>query len=810
MTARLIKQKAGFGTAPVFLTAISTILGAVMFLRFGYVVGNVGFAGAVAIILIGHVVTISTAMSLAEIATNQKVEGGGEYFIISRSFGLEIGGAIGIALFLSQAISVAFYVIAFGEAFSPVLNFFTEQYGWVAIDKRLITLPATLLLALLIIRKGADVGMKVLYVVVGTLFVSLVMFFLGRPETAGSGGFEALVRHIDNPDSFFLVFAICFPAFTGMTAGVGLSGDLKNPKKSIPIGTLAATLTGMVVYIALSYKLAVSASPLALDDDQLIMSRIALWGPIIPIGLAAATISSALGSALVAPRTLQALAQDRILPSTPMNSFLSKGKGETNEPVNASLLVFAIAIVFVAMGNVNFVAQIISMFFMVTYGSLCTISFLEHFAADPSYRPAFRSRWYISLLGALMCFWLMFQMSAPYAILSLVVMAVLYLTIARFNLERGGLARLFKGAIFQISRQLQVFLQKSARQVEDAVESWRPAVVCMSTSSFQRLDALELMRWISHRFGFGTYIHFIKGYVSRSTLEESREVHQRLVHLADVSGSNIYMDTLINPSYTQAVALVAQLPGISGKENNLILFDFDKDAPDQLDAIVENYKLVASADFDVCILGSSERGFGYCREIHIWVTPTDYDNAGLMILMGYIILGHPNWKHGQMKLFAIFPEDEIEEQKEKMLSLIRSGRLPISAKNVELIVRKPGAKRRSIIHERSKDADLTIMGFVGQQIRHEKADFFKGYENIHNVLFVNSTHEIELYDEEEDQEASLAEAAAEEKKKEKLRKKNGDHPAEPGEDEDPEETIKVTEADNQEEPDDPGSSGGTA
>jgi amino acid transporter len=782
MTARLIKQKAGFGTAPVFLTAISTILGAVMFLRFGYVVGNVGFAGAVAIVLIGHVVTISTAMSLAEIATNQKVEGGGEYFIISRSFGLEIGGAIGIALFLSQAISVAFYVIAFGEAFSPVFDFFTDQYGWAAIDKRLVTLPAMLLLALLIIRKGADVGMKVLYVVVGTLFLSLLMFFLGRPDSEIAGGFDALMNRIDNPDSFFLVFAICFPAFTGMTAGVGLSGDLKNPKNA----------------------------PEALDADQLIMSRIALWGPIIPIGLAAATISSALGSALVAPRTLQALAQDRILPSTPMNGFLSQGKGETNEPVNASLLVFGIAIVFVAVGNVNFVAQIISMFFMVTYGSLCTISFLEHFAADPSYRPAFRSRWYISLLGALMCFWLMFQMSAPYAILSLVVMAALYLTIARFNPDRGGLARLFKGAIFQISRQMQVFLQKSSRQAAGDEDSWRPAVVCMSTSSFNRLDALELMRWVSHRFGFGTYIHFIKGYMSRSTLQESREVHSRLVRLADVSGSNIYMDTLINPSYTQAVSLVAQLPGISGKENNLILFDFDKDAPDQLDAIVANYQLVASADFDVCILGTSERGFGYCQEIHIWVTPTDFDNAGLMILLGYIILGHPSWKNGQMKLFAIFPEDEIKEQKEKMLSLIRSGRLPISAKNVELIIRKPGAKRRSIIHERSKDADLTIIGFVGQQIRHEKADFFKGYDSIHNVLFVNSTQEIELYDEQEDQEASLAEAAAEEKKKEKLRKKQGEQPEEPDESEDPEETIKVTEADNQEEPDDPGSSGGAA
>jgi hypothetical protein len=120
MSTTLSTVKANFGTLPVFLTAISTILGAVMFLRFGFAVGSVGFIGALSIILIGHVVTISTAMALAEIATNQKVEGGGEYFIISRSFGINIGAAIGIALYLSQAISVAFYVIAFGEAFDII------------------------------------------------------------------------------------------------------------------------------------------------------------------------------------------------------------------------------------------------------------------------------------------------------------------------------------------------------------------------------------------------------------------------------------------------------------------------------------------------------------------------------------------------------------------------------------------------------------------------------------------------------------------------------------------------------------------
>lgn len=795
MVEQLVRPRLGFGTAPVFLTAISTILGAILFLRFGYAVANAGFIGTVGIILLGHVVTIATAMALAEIATNQRVEGGGEYFIISRSFGLEIGGAIGIALFLSQAISVAFYVIAFGEALTPLVDMLHADYGFTIPDKRVITLSLTFLLGLVVVGKGANMGVRLLYVVVGILGVSLLLFFLGNPLHSSEPieGYRVFSDTVQDPDAFFLVFAICFPGFTGMTAGVGLSGDLKNPRQSIPVGTMAATLVGMVVYIAVAYKLAVSASPQELDADQLIMSRIALWGPIIPIGLAAATISSALGSSLVAPRTLQAVAADELLPSNRLNRVLAKGNPETNDPTHAAIVVFAIAAAFVAVGSVDFVARIISMVFMLSYGSLCTISFLEHFAAEPSYRPSFRSRWYVSLIGALMCVWLMFKMSAPYAILALLVMGLLYLVIARANPERGGLARLFTGAMFQLGRQLQVFLQRSAREGADQSEGWRPAVVCMSTASFERLAAIDLLRWISYRFGSATYIHLIESHVSRATLEESRVALERLVRLSDVAHSNIYMDTLIDPSYGDALGVVVQLPGLSGMANNLILFEFDKQAPEDLDVFVSQYRMLTAADLDICVLASSERNFGYRNEIHIWITPSDFENAPLMILLSYILLGHPDWDGAEIKLFAVFPEEEIEEEKEKMLSLVRSGRLPISAKNIELIIRRPGIKLQSLIQERSQDADLTMVGFVGEEVRRRKTEAFAS-AGLGNVLFVSSTHEIELYDGEEDHEAAERESAAEEQDSSRSRAAPAEVETSPDETEEVEDAIKVTDS----------------
>ena len=782
-----------FGTAPVFFTAISTILGAVMFLRFGYAVGNVGMAGTIAIILLGHAVTIPTAMAIAEIATNQKVEGGGEYYIISRSFGLVIGSSIGIALYFSQAISVAFYIIAFSEAFSSLFAWLIASYDmhptviWLLEKKQTVSIPALFALTAIVLIKGADLGVKALYVVVFTLFVSLIAFFAGNTDYAQTyeldifqtvASDQGITTIADNDtltadtlllpspdssvtvqqatetlppvenngntaDSFFIVFAIIFPAFTGMTAGVGLSGDLENPRRSIPLGTLAGTLCGMVIYMFIAWKLTVSASPADLaNTDHLVMAKIALGGWwIIPLGLAAATISSALGSIMVAPRTLQAMARDKILPSPNINTWLSKGKGKNDEPFNATVITIAIAFSFVMMGGLDAVARIISMFFMVTYGSLCLISFLQHFAADPSYRPTFKSKWFLSLFGAIACFGLMFFMDAGYAVLSILALILFYALVSRYNPDKQNLALIFQGVIFQLSRQVQVFLQKAEK--EETV-SWRPSVVCISKHSFERFAAFDLLRWISQKYGFGTYIHKIEGYLSKTTNKEAKSAKTRLIKMAETSQSNIYIDTLISPSYTSAIAQVIQLPGISGTDNNLLMFEYAKNNTADLSKITDNFNLITSVDFDVIILGSSERGFGFKREIHIWITSSDYENATLMILLGYIIIGHKEWNKSFIKIFAIYPEESCNAEKEKLFDLIEAGQLPISQKNIEVIPRKANVETASVINKKSQDADLTILGFRGEALKHQGIAVFEKLESIGNVLFVNSTKEKQI------------------------------------------------------------------
>lgn len=726
-----------FGTLPVFFTAISTILGAILFLRFGYAVGTIGFWGVIGIVILGHMVTIPTALAISELATNKRVEGGGEYFIISRSFGLNIGATIGIALYLSQAISVAFYIIAFTESFQFFFNYILNNYGF-ELPRQAISIPAIIILGAVILYKGANLGVKALYFVVAILFLAIIMFFLG----SGPAETESTISLFDNgffdSSNFFVVFAIIFPAFTGMTAGVGLSGDLKDPSKSIPFGTVLATVSGMIIYFFIIYKLAISASIDDLVNNQLIMGDIAIQGKwIIPLGLAASTISSALGSIMVAPRTLQALAMDKAFPNRYANWWLAKGRKKDGEPINGSLITLIIALFFVALGNVNTVAEVISMFFMVTYGALCLISFLNHFGSSPAYRPSFKSRWYLSLLGFVISIWVMFKINTAYAILAFALMTGLYIFLNYYHKNRKGFESIFSNAIFQLNRNLQVFLQRKTHK--KVFSEWRPSAICISKSTFERDKALSLLNWISYKYGFGTYLHRIEGYYSKATRQQAEDELFKINKIVRKKDSHVYLDTIISPSYTSAIAQAIQIPGIAGMENNMVIFEYDKEKPEDLSHIVDNFALVNAGKFDVLILASSRRDIKYENGIHIWISSTDSSNANLMILLGFIISGHPDWKKADIKIFDICKPELEEQTKKNMEELVTSGRLPITASNIEVIPQDPDVHQKKLVNNKSYDAGLVIIGYREETIKKDK--MFTDYDQVGTILFVNAHSE---------------------------------------------------------------------
>ena len=730
----------GFGTAPVFLASISTILGAILFLRFGYAVAHVGLWGSLMIILIGHLVTIPTVLAVSEIATNRRVAGGGAYYIISRSFGTNIGGTIGIALYVSQAISVAFYLVAFAEAFEPVYEWAAAEYD-VNPDPRWVSLPCTLLLVVMMLTVGAKLGVGVLWVVSAVLGAAIAVFLLGQgPESIRPEGLNLTAR-IEGGDAFGIVFATCFPAFTGMIAGLGLSGDLRNPQRSIPLGTIGATLAGMVVYALVAIKLAQSATPEALDGDQFIMAQIALWGPAIYIGLGAAALSSALGSILVAPRTLQALARDKVLPVPKLNRMLRKTRGRAREPVAATYVSGAIAVLFVILGDVDFIAQILSMFFMVTYGALCTVSFLEYFAGNPSYRPTFHSRWYLSLLGAVMCGLMMIQMNILYAILALSLMVATYFGLIRSRKGERDLTAIFQGTMFQLTRRLQIILQKN--RVEQTEGGWRPSIVAVTRFGERRLGHFDLLRWISHRHGFGHFIQFFQGDYTFAGETRARAHKNRLIERSEISGAGIFVDSLICPSFDMALAQTLQMPGISGLPNNCVLLEFDKEHPEEVEETLRGARLAADSSFNVLVLRSAKYRFGYRSSIHIWVTEDNLYNAPLMLMLAYIIVGHPEWRRAEIRFFACLESEHAERETHHLSDMMTVGRLPISRQNVTSVCCATGEELEQEVAALSSKADLVIAGMTADALRSDQAEqSLRAFGGANDVLFVHSSEAI--------------------------------------------------------------------
>ncbi len=734
----------GFGTAPVFLAGISTILGAVMFLRFGYAVGHAGPLGAVAIIVIGHLVTIPTALALSEIATNRRVEGGGEYFIISRSFGLRIGGAIGVALYLSQAISVAFYCIAFAEAVRPLAPYLLAATG-VAFDARMVSVPLAVGLVALMLTKGAAMGVRALYVVFAILALSVVLFFAGSPMERADGELDWFAR-VQSPDGFFLTFAIVFPAFTGMTQGVGLSGDLAKPRVSIPLGTIAATVIGMLVYLALVWKFATSAPVEVLANDQLVMSRIAVWGPIIPIGLACATLSSAIGSLLVAPRTLQALARDRLFYPGAANRALGTGVGEEDEPRVATVATAVVVIAVVGLGDVDFVARIISMFFMVTYGALCTISFLEHFGGNPSYRPTFRTKWWLSAIGAGMCLFLMFQMDPVYAIASLCAMGAFY-WLTRFT--PGGdtdqnLISLFRAVMAQLTRRLHIQLQRGQAQNREPSD-WRPSIVTLRPDTFTGShDPIRLMGWLCSRHGFGTYLHYIEGRLDAETHQQSAKIRPRLVELCGQESPGVFVETMVSPSRRTAMAQAMQVPGVTGTDTNTVLFDFARDADDAtIVATLSEVEFAMVTGKSVLVLRHTDRGFAERESIHVWVTDHAGPNVALMMLIAFILVGHRDWRHADVVLFVTVRPDSTPEANAEIVDELTEGRMPVRRQNIRFIGVEEGALEARV-EAKSASADLVILAMSPGALEDAEPSALRSHPGLGNVLFVQATQRIDL------------------------------------------------------------------
>jgi amino acid transporter len=716
---RLTSQDEKLGTfIGVFTPSILTILGVIMYLRAGWVVGNVGLLGALQIVVIANVVTLVTALSVSAIASNMKVGTGGAYFMISRSLGIEVGTAIGIPLFLAMAFSVTLY--AFGLAESVVVV-------WEDAPQRPIAALTILVVAVLAAR-GAGVALKLQLPIMLGVVLSLAALVYGvATNTTGS---LPLRDTVANPEEFWTVFAVFFPAVTGILAGISLSGDLKKPHRSIPIGSIAAVLTGFVVYLSVPVLLAFAATPDELAKNSLIWFELA--GPfsfLILWGLWGAIFSSAVGSVLSAPRTLGAMVDDRVIPRV-----FGKRIRLVRGPGMPLVITFGLALAGVSLGDMDTVAPILTMFFLAAYGTINLVAGVESLIGDPSFRPRLKVPWWLSIGAAVACFWVMFLINPLALAVALLFEFGIYTVIRRraLNARWGDLRR---GALMSLIRRTVVQL----RHLPEDPRNWRPNILLFSGDVSKREGLVRIASWLVHDRGILTVAKLTVGSVSDLAVTVDEELDKLESDLRSI-GVVAFAEVDIVPTYEKGAVTVAQSNGIGGIESNTVMIGWS----DKVDRQEMQLRIVS----DLALLGKSaviclprETEWKRKRTIHVWWGGLQ-ENGDLLVLFAHLLSLTPDWRGADIVVNSVASNE---------MTLIRNGNLlrrlittsRINAR-AEMIVMPPGAKVQDIIRERSTDADIVLLGLRGTN-HGEEAKYAERMTNmaegLPTVLFIRNAGE---------------------------------------------------------------------
>jgi amino acid transporter len=670
----------------VFTPSLLTILGVIMYLRFGWVVGNVGLIGTLLIVTLSTAITFLTSLSISAIATNAPVKGGGAYFLISRSLGAEIGGAVGIPLYLAQAFSVSLYVIGFSE--SVVAIFPALEMRWVGVTTTII------LGALALFSTTATI--KSQFFIMGLIAISLLSLVFGSPledsqiELWGVSAAQSV--------EFWQVFAIFFPAVTGIMAGVNMSGDLKDPARSIPKGTFLAIGVGYVIYMILPVILAGRADAATLISNPLIMQQIAYWGGAIILGIWGATLSSATGSLLGAPRVLQALANDKILPR--WAAGFKKVTGKEKIPRAATVFTIVLTLVTVYFGNLDIIAPVLTMFFLTTYAVLNITSALERFLGSPSFRPKFKVHWIFSLLGALGCAGVMFLINALATLMAFLVITVIFVWLKRRKIKAtwGGLGR---GIFSSIIRYALFQLEK-----ESNAKSWRPNIIVLSGSLAKRWRLVELADDITN----GNTLFTVTTIVSESKVpqEKVKDFENRI------------LDFLANKNVQALVRVVRAPDPFSGAIHMVNSYGLGQLVPNTilLGDTRENRNLHPYSEMIrhffkskknlIIVQDEGDIGFKKKKVIDIWWGGLKR-NGSLMIILAYLLKNSREWQQAVVNVKMVVPNKEAyagaKENLDRIFEQMRTGF------NYQILIAE-GRNFWEIMAEESKKSDLIMMGLA--------------------------------------------------------------------------------------------------
>lgn len=673
-----------FGTFKgVFTPSILTILGVIMYLRFGWVIGNVGLIKTLIIVTISSLITFITALSVSALATNMKVKGGGAYYIISRSLGIEIGAAIGLPLFLAQALGVSFYITGFAESITQISP---------SLEIKEIGILVLIVLSV-VAFKSADLALRAQYLILILIVSSLVSFFMGTGQHIAPLSHDTIVPV---KKEFWPVFAVFFPAVTGILSGLSMSGDLKNPEKAIPWGTLASIACSYALYMAIPvfFVQFVRDSRIFLVDSM-IMYKVAKWSQFVLAGLWGAALSSAISSLLSAPRTLQAIARDGII-----FRFIGRGFGKNQEPRIAILLSFLIALGGILAGSLNMIASVLSMFFLTAYGLLNLSAGFGKLIGSPSWRPTFKVHWVISFAGAFGCFAAMFMISPGATFIALFISSVVYMLMKRRDLKAHW-GDMKYGIVMLL---VQFGLYKLAKGKPDEI-TWRPNILVLSGAPTSRWYLIEFAHAISHGYGLLTVASIMpEKHVSG---QRSEDIERTISNYLEERNVQALVKVYPADDLMSGVSSLIKGYGFGPVEPNTVLFGETEEEKNVL-PFVWLVKMVYENKRNVVVVREGQQPARVKKERHIdvwWAQKGQ--NAGLVLALAHLLNISPLWQKSKIMLkTVIFSEGDRADTEKGLRAFLEQGRLDAE---IEIILGDE-SNIFSTIKDVSLDADFVFIG----------------------------------------------------------------------------------------------------
>lgn len=712
----------------VFLPSLLQMIGVIMFMRLGWILGHVGMLKMFFIITMSSSLLFLTSLSMTSIVSNMKMGTGGSYYIISRMLGVSLGSAIGILLFIGQHASIALCVSGFVLSLKSILPSVSPDL------LKIITIFSLALISYL----STNLALKTQILIFIALMISLASIFLG----SGSN-IPADIKPLDIAPalSFWLAFAMFFPATTGIDSGMAMSGDLKKPSRSLPIGTLGAVLFAYFLYLSIALFLSGNVSAPMLRSHPFIIFHLSKISSLVTLGVWGATLSSALGSMLSAPRTMQSIAKDGTLPK-----FLAQGHGPSNQPRTATLFVFAASLVLTLFTNIDQIIPIMTMISLVTYGLINFVAFFEEFIQNPSWRPSFRIHWALSLIGALGCFMAMFMIN-PGATFS-----VTFLTIALFIWTSK---RRVKGNFDDIRYSLFSYLVHRGTTVLSGLKknarSWRPHILTIFDPALIEKNLVFFSHSLNQEKGFLTF-GFCPTQESAQTYKELRISFQKNIEQYKVPS---YIQ--VNPAaqfLTGALQLIRNYGFGPLKPNTIILPLASKHYQKALfgEMLVETLQHGKNIILlkEGTVLPSIEKNKTKKHsQINLWWRGQYRGNFELCLALAHIMQNCKTWHKARICIKTIV---KSEEEQSKISHFFDKYAKKLRMKDLSFTpIIEPSEKFMPTLLSSSEDADLTFIGLrkpkeneTPREYQEYYLNLFENTKEMKNIAFVVSGERIKF------------------------------------------------------------------